>query len=104
MAGEDHVYLAYIRSQPCCVCNYRAPSEAHHHTKARGRGQRGHDRETMPLCKVCHTAFHAASGPFKILRKSERREWQDVQVARYQQGYPGASVADDEPPVDEDVF
>ncbi len=74
MAG-DPKYLAWVRSQPCCACGRRPPSEAHHKTGA-GLALKAHDHDTMPLCAGCHRAFHDASGRFAVMNKAERKSWQ----------------------------
>ena len=49
-------HLEYIRSLPCCVCQLPAPSDAHHlRLLPGGHTMRGHDRNTVPLCRSCHT-------------------------------------------------
>ena len=96
----------YIRGLPCAVCDRPAPSEAHHHTGGRGRGQKADDRRTIPLCRVCHTDFHAACGFFKFYDKAARREWQDRMVERYQRRsrWETTSFYVDPPDVPDDVF
>lgn len=81
---SDAPYLAFIRKQPCCMCQASPPSEAHHRTGQRGIGQKNLDTESMPLCHECHMCFHNASGPFKQMDKERRREWQRAQVRHYQ--------------------
>lgn len=51
---RDPVYLAWIRTFPCCVpaCNVRR-SEAHH-AGVRGLGQKADDRTAIPLCAHHH--------------------------------------------------
>lgn len=82
MAGEDKAHCAQLRELPCCRCRARPAGEVHHRTGA-GMAMRSHDHEAMPLCSSCHTAFHAASGPFKGWDKARRAEWQDMMVERY---------------------
>jgi hypothetical protein len=38
----------------------------------------------------CHMDFHAASGPFTLWEKGERRAWQDEVAARFRAAYKGA--------------
>jgi hypothetical protein len=74
-------YLAKVRALRCFNCWDPGPCEAHHHTSRRGLGQRARDVDAMPLCLVCHRAFHDASGPFKKWTRAQRRELQDDGVA-----------------------
>lgn len=87
MAGDDKPYIAWLHRQPCAQCKTTYSVEAHHHTKGRGRGQRGSDREAFPLCKLCHHLFHAAAGIFRSMDKAARRKWQDDQVAIHRERY-----------------
>lgn len=48
-------YLTWVRTQPCCVCNAPAPSEAHHMVT---RGAGGSDCLVVPLCWACHKRAH----------------------------------------------
>ena len=50
MTPEDH--LNTVRSQPCCICGARPPSDPHH-TRSRGAG--GLDGGAIPLCRAHHT-------------------------------------------------
>jgi len=52
----DKDYLAYIRLQRCVVCNAPAPSVPHH---VISRGAGGSDRQTVPVCWMCHAKIHA---------------------------------------------
>ena len=80
--GGDAQYLEWIRSLHCCVCRALPPSHAHHATlTGRGKGQKSHDRETMPLCFRCHRCFHDGTGSFEYWTREQRRLWQELQVA-----------------------
>jgi hypothetical protein len=46
-------YLAWIRTQPCCVCGSRRGIEASH-TGPRGLGQKSPDSSAIPLCRRHH--------------------------------------------------
>jgi hypothetical protein len=46
-------YLAWIRTQPCCVCGSRKFIEASH-TGAHGIGQKSPDSSAIPLCAKHH--------------------------------------------------
>lgn len=81
-------HLDFIRTQPCCryvpfVQDCSGPTQAHHHTGGRGRGQKSEDERSMPLCSKHHREFHSATGAFGGWRKTERREWQDRMVELY---------------------
>ncbi len=81
MAGEDPHYTDWVHRQPCHQCKRQAGCDAHHRTGA-GMGLRSHDHASFPLCRWCHTAFHAGSGPFKWFDKAGRRDWQDKAVIK----------------------
>lgn len=82
--GRDPEWLAWVRTFPCCKCGRRAPSEAHHTTFGRGKGQKAADNETMPLCLLCHEGLHKLNGEFKDFDQLQLREWQGQQVALMQ--------------------
>lgn len=46
-------YLAWIRTQPCCVCGSRRRIEASH-TGPHGLGQKSPDSSAIPLCRRHH--------------------------------------------------
>jgi hypothetical protein len=46
-------YLAWIRTQPCCVCGSTRDIEASH-TGPRGIGQKSPDSSAIPLCAKHH--------------------------------------------------
>jgi len=87
MAGEDPLYTGCVRQLPCCAppSACRGMITAHHHTRGtgerRGKGQRVHDHDTMPLCFHHHLQFHDAAGPFRGWDKAQRIAWQDEKVA-----------------------
>jgi len=48
-------YLDYVKSLPCCVCQF--PADDPHHEQAEGQGgigTRPSDERTLPLCRVHH--------------------------------------------------
>jgi hypothetical protein len=45
-------YLAYVREQPCCVCDKDGPSEAAHFPRTEKRG--AWEYQVIPLCHSCH--------------------------------------------------
>lgn len=99
MAGEDPGYTGWIRKQPCCAPGCQVEREAvtaHHHTRGskerRGKGQRAHDHDSMPLHFSCHMRFHAASGPFKHWERAQRIEWQDAQVTLHREQFFGPQI------------
>ena len=58
-------------------------------------GIRSHDHKAIPLCRLCHTAFHAGSGPFRWLDKKAKHAYQDEAIEKYREAYasskgPGA--------------
>ena len=58
---RDRGYLAFVRSLACCSCGASGPSDPHHWsaTVRRGVGQKLDDLLTVPLCRLCHTIYHA---------------------------------------------
>ena len=46
-------YLAWIRTQPCCVCGSKRGIEASH-TGPHGLGQKSPDSSAIPLCRRHH--------------------------------------------------
>src|SRR4051812_28875508 len=63
--GGDPVYLAWVRTHPCCRCGKHPPSHAHHEIlNGRGKSQKAPDHRTLPFCEECHDQFHAVTGRF----------------------------------------
>jgi hypothetical protein len=64
-------YLAWIRTQPCCVCGSRYRVEASH-TGPHGIGQKSPDSSAIPLCAKHHRtgadSYHRL-GPRKFSEK-----------------------------------
>ena len=64
-------YLAWIRTQPCCVCGITRGIEAAH-TGPRGLGQKSPDSSAIPLCAKHHRtgndSYHRL-GPRKFSEK-----------------------------------
>jgi len=64
-------YLAWIRTQPCCVCGSRKAVEASH-TGPHGIGQKSADTSAIPLCAKHHRtgadSYHRL-GPRKFSEK-----------------------------------
>ena len=50
--GRSEVYLDYVRSQRCYICQ-KSPSETHH-TETGGTGMKGSDFSAIPLCHEHH--------------------------------------------------
>jgi hypothetical protein len=64
-------YLAWIRTQPCCVCGITRGIEASH-TGTHGLGQKSPDSSAIPLCAKHHRtgadSYHKL-GPRKFSEK-----------------------------------
>jgi hypothetical protein len=60
-------YLAWIRTQPCCVCGSTQRIEASH-TGPHGIGQKSPDSSAIPLC-----AKHHRTGPDSYHRLGPRK-------------------------------
>lgn len=58
---RDRGYLAFVRSLACCSCGVSGPSDPHHWsaTVRRGVGMKLDDLLTVPLCRACHSEYHA---------------------------------------------
>jgi hypothetical protein len=74
---EDAKHLAFVRTQPCCICKKPGPSEAAHirmncdaRNKQTGAGEKPHDMWTTPLC-----AYHHRLGPVAEHHLTERVFW-----------------------------
>jgi len=84
--GGDEAYLDFVRGLPCCVYGTAAPSHAHHETgNHRGKGQKAHDRRTMPMSFRAHREFHDGKGYFEFWTAEARRIWQEVEIQRVQE-------------------
>ena len=55
---EDKHYQEFIRSQPCLLCS--CSGSVHHHESLSGGaiGSKCDDRESLPLCVICHHYRH----------------------------------------------
>ena len=66
-------YLAWIRTQPCCVCGSKKAIEASH-TGPHGLGQKSPDSSAIPLCAKHHRngndSYHRL-GPRKFSAKHD---------------------------------
>ena len=77
--GRNPRYLAWIRTQPCCVCGARRGIEASH-TGPHGLGQKSPDTSAVPLC-----TRHHRTGNDSYHRLGPRKFAEDPQPR-----YPGA--------------
>jgi hypothetical protein len=74
---RDEDYLAFVRTQPCCVCRDPNSTEAHHprvgHINDGGPGmaQRASDKWALPLCSRHHRELHSMS---------EREFWASLNI------------------------
>jgi len=55
-------YKEFVKASPCVACN-AGDTDAHHFPKTKGAG--GRDTDLIPLCRICHTAYHV--DPFDFL-------------------------------------
>lgn len=65
MKGRNTKHLLFIRSLPCLICGNDVSTEAAHIRYGQppikpytGKGQKPHDKWTVPLCSYCHRAQH----------------------------------------------
>lgn len=86
MAGEDPDYTNWLRQQPCNQCGSQRGCDPHHRTGA-GMAMRSHDHKAMPMCRGCHTQFHAGSGFFKSLDRQGKGDYQDEAIERCRRVY-----------------
>ena len=64
---RDEAYLAYIRTQPCCICGDDTSTEAAHvrvgsindGKRYTGMQEKSHDKWALPLCSRHHRESHA---------------------------------------------
>jgi hypothetical protein len=64
---RDHVYLRFIRAQPCCICGDNTAVEAAHlrvgsindDKRETGGGERPSDKWALPLCGKHHREQHS---------------------------------------------
>jgi len=54
---RNPAYLAWLRTQPCCLCSYPHHIQAHH-TESGGMGIKGSDMSCVCVCMVCHHDIH----------------------------------------------
>ncbi len=79
--------MRFIRSQPCAMGTRDpcyGPIHAHHAGIDHGKGQKDADNKCVPLCQKHHADWHGASGPFKTMRRDERRKWAADQILMMQ--------------------
>lgn len=55
---RSKAYLDYIRGEPCISCSCPPRVDAHHFG-AHGTGIKPDDYDTVPLCRTCHSEWHA---------------------------------------------
>ena len=69
--ARNPLYLAWIRTQPCCVCGSKRAIDASH-TGPHGSGHKSPDSSAMPLCPKHHRtgddSYHRL-GPRKFAQK-----------------------------------
>lgn len=58
---RDKKYLAFIRTEQCCICGNHHDIEAHH-VFTGGMGIKCNDTDTVPLCSICHLSVHNKHG------------------------------------------
>jgi hypothetical protein len=63
---HDEQYLAWLRSQPCCICGADGSDAAHLRMgsvndgkRSTGMGEKSSDKWAVPLCRRHHDMQHA---------------------------------------------
>jgi hypothetical protein len=64
---KDDVYLAWLRTQPCCICGDNTSTEAAHlrigsvndGKRETGMGEKPSDKWALPLCSRHHRMQHS---------------------------------------------
>lgn len=54
----DERFLELVRCCRCLACGAQPPSDAHH-IRSKGAGGGDDSWNVVPLCRWCHSAFHA---------------------------------------------
>ena len=90
---ERHTaHTHWISTLPCLVCGRQPPSDPHH---VRSFGAGGTERDCVPLCRNCHTQYHAL-GRFTFEQKTflNLQAWADVLWGRSPFGASYVGVED----------
>ncbi|HVX57845.1 MAG TPA: hypothetical protein VHA37_09030, partial [Candidatus Saccharimonadales bacterium] len=71
---RNKAHLAFVRSQPCLVCQ-QTPADVHHlkFAQPQALGRKVSDEFTVPLCRAHHHALHRHG--------NERAWWANLQIA-----------------------
>jgi len=79
---RDPEKLAWVKMQPCLVCNEDCQGvvEAHHIHQER------HDDEALPLCTYHHSELHVTLGKKNFLVRYALPDWRDL-AAWYEQKF-----------------
>lgn len=68
ITANESAHLAWVKSQPCAVCNRPGPTEAHHI-------EQGQHYTTIPLCEDCHrgshNGIHGRRSMWNVMKKTE---------------------------------
>lgn len=84
---HDPVYLAFVRTLPCCVDGSpHAGRIDPHHAGEHPAGRKADDDTAIPMCRQHHDQWDApmwssSSNPFREWGHDQRRRWQDDQIA-----------------------
>lgn len=79
---QDKLYLAWLRTMPCCVCGC-SPSDPAHVRRNSGIATKPL-LSAVPLCRKCHIISHAKaeSGLLKLSREAAK-QWFDDRAVEY---------------------
>lgn len=78
---RSEMYLEHVRRQPCSHCRNPARSDPHHFGH-RGMGLKASDFYTVPLCRVCHMAYHQ-SGKLGRMDAQTTKLWFHKEAMRH---------------------
>lgn len=85
----DPAYLAWVRTQPCCLRSdaCEGPIEAHHAGKNPGVAMKAPDATAVPLCRRHHRQITDHTGVFAKMARAFLRAWQDMWIAATRSRY-----------------
>ena len=75
MNKAEERHIARVKSLPCSLCSWPAPSDAHHILEGRIQGRKSSHFCTIPLCKDCHqgarNGIHGQQFMLSLMKETE---------------------------------